>query len=443
MEKPIVAKFGGSSLANSEQFKKVKKIIEENPNRRFVVPSAPGKSDPNDTKVTDLLYLLWDLYTHNQDYTKVLENIKSKYDDIAKGIGLEIELEEPLNQIIKDMGEGASVEYVVSRGEYLNGILLSKYLGFEFLDPSEFIIFNTRGQLDEELTYSLTAKRLSKMKNAVIPGFYGSLPNGKIMTFSRGGSDLTGAIVARGADAQVYENWTDVSGFLIADPRIIDNPQGISKITYKELRELSYMGASILHDEAIFPVVSKGIPIHIKNTNHPEDEGTEIIADGMETGHQPRITGIAGRKDFTVIYIEKIKLNQDRSFHRKLMSILESNDIYLEHMPSSIDSISLLINDDNDKPKINDIVAEIKAICKPDSIGYTKNISLITVVGHGMRYASGTASTLFTAMSDADINIRLIVQGSSELNIIVGVEDKDYEKAIRAAYDAFITKTKR
>lgn len=443
MEKPIVAKFGGSSLANSEQFKKVKKIIEDNPNRRFVIPSAPGKSNPEDTKVTDLLYLLWDLYTHNQDYSKVLENIANKYDDIAKEIGLEIDMKKYIDQIMEEIDDGAWVEYVVSRGEYLNGKLLAKYLDYEFLDPAEFIVFNTRGMLDEELTYSLTSKRLAKMKNAVIPGFYGSLPNGKIMTFSRGGSDLTGAIIARGADAQVYENWTDVSGFLIADPRIIHNPQGISRITYKELRELSYMGASILHDEAIFPVVSKGIPIHIKNTNKPEDEGTEIVADGTPSKSQPRITGIAGRKDFTVIYIEKVKLNQDKSFHRKLMSILESNDLYLEHMPSSIDSISLLINDDNSKPLINDIVSEIKAVCKPDSIGYTKNISLIAVVGHGMRYASGTAATLFTALADADVNVRVIVQGSSELSIIVGVEDRDYEKSIRAIYDDFITKTRK
>ena len=438
----IVAKFGGSSLANSEQFKKVKEIINENPSRRFIVPSAPGKTHADDTKVTDLLYLLWDLYIHNQDYSQVLKNIQGKYDDIAKGIGLDIDLSDQISQIVDDMDNGASEEYVVSRGEYLNGVLLAKYLGYEFVDPAEFIIFNTKGNLDEELTYSLTTKRLAGMENAVIPGFYGSLPNGKIMTFSRGGSDLTGAIIARGVNAEVYENWTDVSGFLIADPRIIKDPQGIPHITYKELRELSYMGASILHDEAIFPVVSKGIPIQIKNTNKPKEAGTAIIPDGTITETQHRITGIAGRKSFTVIYIEKVKLNQDHSFFRKLMSVLESNNIYLEHMPSSIDSVSLIFNDNEKNPKINDVVSEIKAICKPDSIGYNKNISLITVVGHGMRYASGTASTLFTAMADAGVNIRLIVQGSSELNIILGVEDKDYEKAIRAAYDAFITKTK-
>ncbi|NMB10411.1 MAG: aspartate kinase [Tissierellia bacterium] len=438
MEKPIVVKFGGSSLANSEQFKKVKKIIESDDRRRFVVPSAPGKSKPEDTKVTDLLYLMENLYSHNQDYSKVLDNIKKIYTDIAEGIHIDIDLEPYFSKIVEDMENGATIEYVVSRGEYLNGILLSKYLGFEFIDPSEMIYFDTKGILDSSLTYGLSARRLENVKNAVIPGFYGALPNGAIKTFSRGGSDLTGSIIARAVDAEVYENWTDVSGFLIADPRIVKNPEGISKITYKELRELSYMGASILHDEAIFPVVSKGIPINIRNTNKPEDKGTIIIDESKIGKDVHRITGIAGRKNFTVINIEKVKLNQDKSFHRKLMSILESHNIYLEHMPSSIDSISLIIHDDTSKPKIEELIEDIKMICKPDAINYSENISLVTVVGHGMINTAGTSATLFTALAKAGINVRLIVQGSSELNIIVGISDDDYEKAIEAIYDAFL-----
>lgn len=438
MEKPVVVKFGGSSLANSEQFKKVKNIVESDSRRRFVVPSAPGKSYPDDTKVTDLLYILEDLFKLEQDYSKVLANIKSVYNNILKGIELNLDLDPYFDEILSELGKGASREFIASRGEYLNGIILSKYLNYEFIDPKEIIFFDTKGNLDTDLTYSIASKRLADVKNAVIPGFYGSSPIGKVKTFSRGGSDLTGSIIARAVDASLYENWTDVSGFLIADPRIVDKPKGINKISYRELRELSYMGASILHDEAIFPVVSKGIPINIKNTNAPEDMGTYIVDEDSLDFDGTWITGISGRKGFTVIYIEKVKLNQDRSFYRKLMSILESYDIYLEHMPSSIDSISLILDDKGNEALVRDIIQDIKVICKPDSIGYTKNISLITVVGHGMRSTSGTSATLFTGLAKAGINVRLIVQGSSEVNIIVGISDNDYENAIRAAYDSFL-----
>lgn len=443
MEKPVVVKFGGSSLANSEQFKKVKKIVESDKRRRFVVPSAPGKSYPDDTKVTDLLYILEDLFKLEQDYSKVLENIKNVYNGIAKGIGLKIDLDPYFNDILNELGQGASSEFIASRGEFLNGIILSKYLGFEFIDPKELIFFDIKGNFDADLTYKIAEKRLLKVENAVIPGFYGSLPNGKVKTFSRGGSDLTGAIIARIIDASLYENWTDVSGFLIADPRIVKNPKGINKISYRELRELSYMGASILHDEAIFPVVSKGIPINIKNTNAPEDKGTLIVDEDTLGDDSTWITGVSGRKGFTVIYIEKVKLNQDKSFHRKLMSILESYDIYLEHMPSSIDSISIIIDDNDEEPMVNDIVQDIKIICKPDSIGYTKNISLVTVVGHGMKNTSGTSATLFTGLAKANVNVKLIVQGSSEVNIIVGISDDDYEKAIRAVYNTFMNSQRK
>ena len=443
MEKPVVVKFGGSSLANSEQFKKVKKIVESDSRRRFVVPSAPGKSYSDDTKVTDLLYILEDLFKLEQDYSKVLANIKTVYNNILKGIGLDLDLDSYFDEILAELGNGASKEFIASRGEYLNGIILSKYLNYEFIDPKEIIFFDIKGNLDTDLTYGIASKRLADVKNAVIPGFYGSSPVGKVKTFSRGGSDLTGSIIARAVDASLYENWTDVSGFLIADPRIVDKPKGINKISYRELRELSYMGASILHDEAIFPVVSKGIPINIKNTNAPEDAGTYIVDEDSLDFDGTWITGISGRKGFTVIYIEKVKLNQDKSFFRKLMSILESYDIYLEHMPSSIDSISLILDDKGNESLVRDIIQDIKVICKPDSIGYTKNISLITVVGHGMKSTSGTSATLFTGLAKVGINVRLIVQGSSEVNIIVGISDSDYENAIRAAYDSFLNTEKK
>ncbi len=433
----IVAKFGGSSLANSHQFKKVKDIIESDDNRRYIVPSAPGKSNPDDTKVTDLLYVLENLCRHELDMESVLNRIKDKFNEIINGCNIDLDLDPYLDKIIADIRDGATKQYVASRGEYINGIILSKYLGFPFIDAKELIFFDSDGNLDEEMTYRLMSKKLAKYEKAVIPGFYGSMPNGRINTFSRGGSDLTGSLVARATNASKYENWTDVSGFLVCDPKIVDNPRGIETISYKELRELSYMGASVLHDEAIFPVVSLGIPIIIKNTNSPKDPGTRIISDTQTNQNLKNITGIAGRKNFFIINIEKVKLNSSKDFHRKLMSILESHDIYLEHMPSSIDSISLII-DKSHENKIEEIIEDINIICKPDSIDFINHISLITVVGKGMRNTTGTSARIFTALANAHVNIRTIVQGSSELNIIIGVEDNDYENAIRAIYDAFI-----
>ena len=438
MDRPVVVKFGGSSLANSSQFKKVKDIILKDDRRRYVVVSAPGKTCGEDTKMTDLLYIMKNLNDHNQNYEAVLKNIKDKYNEIISGIGISLDLEVEFEKIIAEMKKGCSVDYIASRGEYLNALILAKYLGMEFLDSKDMIFFDTKGKFDEEITYAIMSNKLKNVERAVIPGFYGATPTGKIKTFTRGGSDLTGSIVARLANAKLYENWTDVSGFMIADPRIIENPEWIEKITYKELRELSYMGACIMHDEAIFPVISKGIPINIKNTNRPDDKGTIIVDDEAVEGDIAKgITGIAGRKNFTVVYIEKVKLNSDLAFFRKLLSILESHNIYLEHMPSSIDSVSLIFRDDEESPKVDEIIQEIKAVCKPDRVGYNNNISLVSVVGRGMRRKSGSAATLFTALSKEKINIRMIIQGSSELNIIVGIEDKDYEKGIKSIYQEF------
>ncbi|MDD4835097.1 MAG: aspartate kinase, partial [Lutispora sp.] len=341
----IVAKFGGSSLADSRQFAKVKDIIDSDARRRYIIPSAPGKRYDKDHKITDLLYMCQQLAAHELSFDEVYHIIETRFIDICVEIELNFNIYDILSEIKEKIQEGASRDYAASRGEYLNAIILSHYLGYEFIDATELIIFNKRGQFDSEATQEKVQSKLAGVTHAIIPGFYGAMPDGQIKTFSRGGSDVTGSIIARGVGAQLYENWTDVSGFLMADPRIVKDSKGIEKITYKELRELSYMGASVLHEEAIFPVKNAGIPISIKNTNSPEDAGTMIVNDFSPINYSGTITGVAGKKDFTVISIEKTLMGSDRSFFRKLMSIMETNDIAIEHMPSSIDSVSLIISD--------------------------------------------------------------------------------------------------
>lgn len=433
----IVAKFGGSSLANSNQFKKVKDIVMSNPNRKYIVPSAPGKEHSDDTKITDLLYLLFDLANHKIAFNDILELIEKRYIDICKGIDLDLDLTPYFQEITENLYKGTTRDYVASRGEYLNGVILSKYLDIPFIDPVNLIFFDEEGNFLSDYSYNKISEMKQKHERAVIPGFYGSLPDGSVKTFTRGGGDLTGSIIARGVTANIYENWTDVSGFLAADPKIVNNPRHIDYITYKELRELSYMGAGVLHDEAIFPVISEGIPIQIKNTNAPEDEGTLIVQSLKSDEHYRRITGIAGRKNFTVINIEKVQMNSDKSFHRKLMSVLEVNDIYLEHMPSSIDSISLIVADKYLHGKSEILINEIKTFCNPDSITLHSNIALIAVVGRGMINHVGASAKLFIALAENDVNIQMIIQGSSEMNIIVGIDNNDYEKGINAIYAAF------
>lgn len=433
----IVAKFGGSSLANATQFKKVKKIIEEDERRRYIVPSAPGKEHKDDTKVTDLLYLLYDLASHHITYVDIWDMFVKRYEDICEELELDLDLTPYFQRIKEDLEAGVTKEYLSSRGEYLNGIVLSEYLGFDFVDPATVMFFDGSDRLDAEKTYQALAKMAKEHEYAVIPGFYGINPKGEIKTFTRGGGDLSGAIVARGVRASLYENWTDVSGFLAADPAIVENPRHIDAITYHELRELSYMGAGILHDEAIFPVISEGIPILIKNTNAPEDKGTKIVQQIRDLDDDYEITGVAGRKHFSVINIEKIQMNRDLSFHRKIMSILEANDIYLEHMPSSIDSLSLIIADKYLQGKAEMVLNEIKTFVNPDSITLQSNISLIAVVGRSMIKHIGASAKLFDALASSGINIQMIIQGSSEMNIIVGIDTKDYEEGIRSIYKAF------
>jgi len=433
-----VAKFGGTSVADASQIKKVVQIILKDPERRYIVTSAPGKRNDSDRKITDLLYLCHAHVQQNVPFDEVFKLISERYTGIVEELGVKLDIKARMEEVKKRIAEGASSDYTASRGEYLMGLILSQVLDYEFVDPYEIIFFKEDGRLDAEKTQKMTSTRLNKCEKAVIPGFYGRMPDGKIKTFPRGGSDITGAIIARGVSADIYENWTDVSGLLMADPRIVNNPKPIDIITYRELRELAYMGAQVLHDEAIFPVREAGIPVRIKNTNRPEDPGTLIVKDADPITHTGTITGIAGRKNFTVIAIEKALMNSELGFGRRLLSVLEGNGISFEHMPSSIDTISLVIADQYLQHKQEKVVEEIKAECKPDSIELYPNMALIATVGRGMAHTPGIAAKLFSALGNRGINVRMIDQGSSEINIIIGIKTEDFDEAIRAIYKAFV-----
>ncbi|NLY37008.1 MAG: aspartate kinase [Tissierellia bacterium] len=437
MKDVMVAKFGGSSLADSKQFNKVKDIITSNTNRRYIIPSAPGKRHKGDHKITDLLFMCYQLASHKLNIDEVFSIIETRFCDICRDLDLSLDIAGILMKIKREIQEGSSKDYAGSRGEYLNALILSSYLGFEFIDAKDLIFFDDKGQFDSMATEKKIATVLPSSSYAVIPGFYGAKPSGEILTFSRGGSDITGALIASGVHASIYENWTDVSGFLMADPNIVSNPKEIEVITYKELRELSYMGAPVLHEESIFPVKAKRIPICIKNTNAIDDVGTMIVDDLSPVNYSGTITGIAGKKDFTVISIEKTLMNSDVGFMRKLITVFETNDIAIEHMPSSIDSVSLIISTELLHSKLKKVLEEIRIYCKPDSITCYPNMALIAVVGRGMIKTKGISAKIFTALAYSGINIRMITQGSSELNIIVGVQNADYEGAIAAIYEAF------
>ena len=429
-------KFGGSSLASAEQFKKVKNIILSEEERKFVVPSAPGKRFSDDIKVTDLLYRCHGEAKVGMDFTHTLDTIKSRYEEIIRGLDLDLSLDDEIAVIAENLKKGTSIDYIASRGEYLNGIVLAKYLGYEFIDSAEVILFDENGKFLSEETNEKLSARLSTMDNAVLPGFYGSMPNGEVKTFSRGGSDVTGAILARAIRADVYENWTDVSGFLAADPRIVENPEVIEVITYKELRELSYMGAGVLHESVIFPVRKEGIPVNIRNTNAPEDKGTMIVE---STCHVPghTITGIAGKKGFASVNIDKDKMNSEVGFGRKVLEVFENNGISFEHMPSGIDTMTVFVNMEQFIPKEQLVLSQLHQAVHPDSIELEADLALIAVVGRGMKNSTGCASKIFKALAEANVNIKMIDQGSSEMNIIVGVRNSDFNNAIKAIYKAF------
>ena len=431
-----VVKFGGSSLASAEQFKKVGAIIRADGTRRYVVPSAPGKRFSEDTKVTDLLYACYRA-ANEEIFQKVLAEIKSRYQEIIDGLELSLSLEEDFKILEDNFRKQIGEEYAASRGEYLNGKIMAAYLGYTFVDPAEMIRFDGNGQFDAEITEALVAKRLKDVTEAVVPGFYGAKENGEIKTFSRGGSDITGSIIAGALDVELYENWTDVSGVMVTDPRIIPNPNSIDTITYRELRELSYMGATVLHEDAIFPVRKAGIPINIKNTNAPEEDGTMIVED---TCKKPpyTITGIAGKKGFCSLFIEKSMMNAEIGFGRKVLQVLEEQGISFEHVPSGIDTMTIYIHQDEFAEKEQQVISGIHRAVNPDYMELETDLALIAIVGRGMRSNRGTAARIFAALAHANINVRMIDQGSSELNVIVGVKDEDFEPAIRAIYDIFV-----
>ncbi len=438
MEKMIVTKFGGSSLADAGQFAKVKSILLMDADRKYVVPSAPGRRFKDDDKVTDLLYRVHRQASSGEDYQDIFDLIAARYMDIAEELGLTCDLGAALDEVNERIAAGADADYCASRGEYLNGLLLADYLGWRFLDPAEVIKFDAEGRLDAELTNKLVAKALEDGIPTVVPGFFGSYMDGAVHTFSRGGSDITGAIVARAVNASVYENWTDVSGFMMADPRIVENPREISTVTYKELRELCYMGASVLHEDAIFPVHRAGIPTNIRNTNDPTHPDTIIALKAPVDQVNPTITGIAGRKGFSVVSVEKAMMNGELGFGRKVLSAFEQHGVSFEHLPTGIDTMCVVVSGSALAPVRDQVLSQIVERTNPDTITVYDNMSIIATVGRGMVHNCGTAAKLFGAMSNAGINVRMIDQGSSELSIIVGVDDADYDATIKAIYGAFV-----
>ena len=432
-----VKEIGGSSLANADQFKKVGAIISEDESRRYVVPSAPGKRFSSDIKVTDMLYACYEAAAGGSDFTEQLDQIKERYQEIIDGLDLSFSLDKDFEKIREDFSSQAGQNYAASRGEFLNGKVMAAYRGFDFVDAAEVVRFDDDGSFNADVTNDLLSEKLKDKHTAVIPGFYGAKADGEVVTFSRGGSDITGSLVALAVGADLYENWTDVSGFLIADPRIVKNPKSIETITYKELRELSYMGASVLHEDAIFPVRKAGIPINIRNTNKPEDKGTLIVE---STCRKPKytITGIAGTDGFAAITVEKAMMNSEVGFCRKVLQVFEDNGVSIEHMPSGIDTMSIFVNKDSFEEKEQKILSDINKTVNPDHIELESDLALIAVVGRGMKSTRGTAGRIFSALAHAHINVKMIDQGSSELNIIIGVRHEDFKAAIRALYEIFV-----
>ncbi len=433
-----VCKFGGTSLADADQIRKVQAIMFADPARRFIVPSAPGRRDGKDQKITDLLYLCASHAREGIRFDEVWTIIADRYRSIVKDLGIRLNIDAELSQVKSRIVQSKTPDYAASRGEYLSGLIVASLLGWEFIDAAEVIFFDARGRLDMRKTQDVLGGRLAVSRNAVIPGFYGATPDGEVKTFSRGGSDISGAIVAAGARATVYENWTDVSGLLMADPRVVENPKPIDTVTYRELRELAYMGATVLHDEAIFPVRQAGIPVNIRNTNRPEDAGTLITPDADPIAHQGTITGLAGRRDFHVITLNKAMMNTEVGFGRRLLSVLEDHGVSFEHAPTGIDTMSVVVAGSQLEEKLEKVLDQIRVDCEPDSVEVFPSMALIAVVGRGMARTPGMAAKTFAALAHAGVNIRMIDQGSSEINIIIGVDSGDFEKAVRAIYTAFV-----
>ena len=434
----IVAKFGGSSLADAGQFQKVRDILQMDARRRYVVPSAPGRRFDEDEKITDLLYRIFQLNKEGRDFAPVFSMLEKRFCGIAEELGLSVDIRAFLAEIHRDVEAGASEDYCASRGEYLNAILLADYLGFAFFDAKDYVFFSEDGSFDSERTQTVLSEALKEVESAVIPGFYGSMPDGSVRTFSRGGSDISGAIVARAAHADVYENWTDVSGFLMADPRLVKNAKSIRNVTYRELRELSYMGAGVLHEDSVFPVHRAGIPTNIRNTNQPEHQGTMITHGGVEEENPYVITGIAGKRGFSVVSVEKAMMNSEKGFGRRILQAIEEVGLSFEHLPTGIDTLCAVLSTADLKPVKEKLIARIMELTSPDALTIYDDMGLVATVGRGMVRNPGTAARLFTALSRKRVNVRMIDQGSSELSILVGVDDTDFEASIQAIYNEFV-----
>ena len=434
-----VVKFGGSSVATGECFDMVKKIVEADPARALVVVSAPGKRFSKDIKVTDLLYLLRAHIKYNAPFDELLEKIEARYLEICASCGIENTISEDCEEFKANLSKKTSVDYIVSRGEYWNAKIMATYLGYKFVDSAEWLVFNFNGKVNLEKSYENLAAIAEKHQRMVIPGFYGATPDGNIKTFTRGGSDITGSIVAAALNATAYENWTDVSGIMAADPRIVDNPRPIDRVTFAELRELSCMGAEVLHEEAVFPVRDKNIPLYIKNTKDIDAPGTLIMEEFEENREAEArvrpITGISGKKNYSIITIAKNRMDEEPGIINKVLQIFASMEINIEHIPCSIDSFSIIVPSASIDGKLHSIISQIEAVVKPDSVKITDEISLIAVVGRNLTENIGIAGKIFTALGENGINIRVITQGSDEVNIIIGVDDKNFKKAIQVLHD--------
>ena len=438
----LVCKFGGTSLADAAQIRKVREIVRADARRRFVVVSAPGKRNSDDQKVTDLLLTCWHLAGQNLDFAQPLNLIRERYAQIARDLNI-VPLLYPIDEAqveLEKLARGAASlatrDWMAARGEFCLALVLAEFLGAQFVPAGECIRFDEDGHLDPISYGNLRAAMGDTEKIYVVPGFYGRDKQGLIKTFGRGGSDITGAVVARAVGASVYENWTDVSGLLMADPRVVSNPKPIAEVTYRELRELAYAGAQVLHEETVFPASEAGIPIQIRNTNAPAEAGTRIVA--ARDASSGDIVGIAGRVGFSTIYIEKALMNQQRGFGRRVLEVLENNDISFEHMPTAIDSMSVLISDEQLGGKEAVVMREMERTLEPDRIELLPKMALLATVGEGMSYRVGIAGTLFDALRAAGVNVRMITQGASEINIIVGVDESDFARAMKAIYDAFV-----
>ena len=435
-----VLKFGGSSMADAQQLSKVRSIVESDPSRRVVVVSAAGKRFKNDHKITDLLYLCHAHLQYGVSCDAVFDMVRSRYLEIRDELGLSTPLEQEFDALRQKMDKGISADELVSRGEYFAARLMGDYLGFDFLDSTMWLHFRMDGTVDQEVSYQ-ALQRAASGRRVVIPGFYGVLPDGSIHTFSRGGSDITGALAAAALDAEVYENWTDVSGILMADPRIVDDPQAIPEVTYDELRELSYSGAQVLHEDSIFPVREKNIPVNIRNTNEPDAPGTMIQA-AFEGDHDPDrfITGITGKKDFSIISLSKRGMSNQVGVLRKVLTVLERHNISVDYVPNGIDNVSVVLPTSAIEKELYTIMAEIQKEAEPDTLDVHHHIAVVAAVGRKMAFRPGISGKIFAALGESGVNIRMINQGPDELNIIFGVDNNDFKKAIRVLYGSFVTK---